>query len=89
MRRLGGDTEYPLAGLPILLVLAITNFEPQKTQERKSFIIPRVVTASDDVGLSPVSFMIIPNTKRIKTDQLPISEVITGLPRPYHNASPP
>ena len=34
-------------------------------------------------------FMIIPNTKRhpnnTKTDQLPISEVITGLPRPYHN----
>ena len=33
--------------------------------------------------------MIIPNTKRhpnnTKTDQLPISEVITGLPRPYHN----
>ena len=39
--------------------------------------------------LSPVSFfMIIQNTKRhpnnTKTDQLPISEVITGLPRPYH-----
>ena len=34
-------------------------------------------------------FMIIPNTKRhannTKTDQLPISEVITGLPRPYHH----
>ena len=33
--------------------------------------------------------MIIPNTKRhpnnTKTDQLPISEVITGLPRPYHH----
>ena len=33
--------------------------------------------------------MIIPNAKRhsnnTKTDQLPISEVITGLPRPYHN----
>ena len=37
-------------------------------------------------------FMIVPNTKRhpnnTKTDQLPISEVITGLPRPYHNNSP-
>ena len=45
--------------------------------------------ASDDAGLSRVSFMIIPNTKRhtsnMKTDQLPISEVITGLPRPYHH----
>ena len=49
----------------------------------------RVVMASNDAGLSPVSFMIIPNTKRhpnnMKTDQLPISEVITGLPRPYHS----
>ena len=44
--------------------------------------------ASDDVGLSPSLFMIVPNTKRhpnnTKTDQLPISEAITGLPRPYH-----
>ena len=35
--------------------------------------------------------MIISNIKRhpnnTKTDQLPISEVITGLPRPYHNIS--
>ena len=49
--------------------------------------------ASDDVGSRPSRFMIIPNTKRhpnnTKTDQLPISEVITGLPRPYHNTSPP
>ena len=28
---------------------------PQKTYERSSFIIPRIVMASDDVGLSPVS----------------------------------
>ena len=45
--------------------------------------------ASDDAGLSRVSFMIIPNTKRhpsnMKTDLVPISEVITGLPRPYHH----
>ena len=49
--------------------------------------------ASDDVGLSLISLIIIPNTKRhpnfTKTDQLPISEVSTGLPRPYHNTSPP
>ena len=40
-------------------------------------------------GSRPSLFMIIPNTKRhpnnTKTDQLPISEVITALPRPYHN----
>ena len=45
--------------------------------------------ASEDVGSRPSHFMIIPNTKRhpnnTKTDQLSISEVITGLSRPYHN----
>ena len=30
VRRLGEDTEYPLAGLPISLVLAINHFEPPK-----------------------------------------------------------
>ena len=48
--------------------------------------------ASDDVGSRPSRFMIIPNTKRhpnnMETDQLPISEVITGLPRPYRNTNP-
>ena len=43
-------------------------------------------------GSRPCLFMIISNTKRhpnnTKTDQLPISEVITGLPRPYHNINP-
>ena len=47
--------------------------------------------ASDDVGLSPVPFYDNPEYKRhpnyTKTDQLPISEVITGLPRPYHNTA--
>ena len=45
--------------------------------------------ASDDVGLSPVPFYDNLEYKRhpnnTKTDQLPISGVITGLPRPYHN----
>ena len=49
--------------------------------------------ASDDAALARLIFMIIPNTKRhpknTKTDQLPISEVIIGLPRPYHNTSAP
>ena len=47
----------------------------------------------DDIWGSRLShFMIIPNTKRhpnTKTDQLPIFLVNTGLPRPYHNTSPP
>ena len=46
-------------------------------------------TASDGAGSRPSHLMIVPNTKRrpnnTKTDQLPIFEVITGLPRPYHN----
>ena len=43
--------------------------------------------------LSPVSFFMIRNPEHkhhpnyTKTDQLPISEVITGLPRPYHHRS--
>ena len=40
-------------------------------------------------GSRPSHFMVIPNTKRhphnTKTYQIPISEVIIGLPRPYHN----
>ena len=46
-------------------------------------------TASDGAGSRPSHLMIVPNTKRrpnnTKTDQLPIFEVITGLPKPYHN----
>ena len=44
-------------------------------------------------GSRPFRFIIIPNTKRrpnnAKTDQLPISEVITGLPRPCHHTAQP
>ena len=69
--------------------MAITHFKPKETQERSSVIIPRAVMASGDVGSRPSRFMIIPNTKRqfnmTKTDQFPSSEVITGVPRPYHN----
>ena len=35
----------------------------QKTEERSSIIIPRVVMASDDVGLAPVSFHDYPEYK--------------------------
>ena len=45
--------------------------------------------ASDDVGLSPVPSYDNPDYKRhpnnTKKDQLPTSEVITGLPRPDNN----
>ena len=64
----------------------------RRSREATFIFIPRVVMASDDAGLRPSLFMIIPNTKRnpnnTKTDQLSISEVITGLPRPYHNNIP-
>ena len=45
--------------------------------------------ASDDAALARLFFYDTPEYKRhpnyTKTDQLPISEVITGLPRPYHH----
>ena len=45
--------------------MVITHFEPQKTWEISSFIIPRVVMASNDVGLSPVSFHDYPEYKTL------------------------
>ena len=49
--------------------------------------------ASDDAALARLIFYDDPEYKRhpncTKADQLPISEVITGLPRPYHNTSTP
>ena len=48
--------------------------------------------ASDDAALARLFFYDNPEYKRhpnyTKTDQLPISEVITGLPRPYHHKGP-
>ena len=48
--------------------------------------------ASDDAVLARLFFYDNPEYKRhpnyTKTDQLPISEVITGLPRPYHHNMP-
>ena len=45
--------------------------------------------ASDDAVLTRLFFYDNPEYKRhpnnTKTDQIPISEVITGLPRPYHH----
>ena len=49
--------------------------------------------ASDDAALARLFFYDNPEYKRhpnyTKTDQLPISEVITGLPRPYHHTMLP
>ena len=39
VKSLGGDTEYPLAGLPIEQVLGVTHFREAQKQERISFII--------------------------------------------------
>ena len=45
--------------------------------------------ASDDAALARLFFYDNPEYKRhpnyTKTDQNPLSEVITGLPRPYHH----
>ena len=41
---------YPLAGLPIELVLGATHFLEPQTQERTSFTIPRDVMTSDGAG---------------------------------------
>ena len=49
--------------------------------------------ASDDAALARLFFYDNPEYKRhpnyTKTDQLPISDVITGLPRPYHHTYVP
>ena len=91
VRWLGGDTEYPLAGMPILLVLGDYSLWTSEDAGEKQIYYSQSRMASDDVGSSLSRFMIVPNTKRhphnTKTDQLPISEVTTGLPRPYHNIS--
>ena len=62
-----------------------------QTSKRNSFINPRVVMTSDDAVLARLFFYDNPEYKRhpnyTKTDQLPISEVITGLSRPYHHTA--
>ena len=65
-RHLWGDRveTQPLAGLPIMLVLGdYSLWASEDVEERSSFIIPRVVMASYDVGLSPVSFHDYPEHK--------------------------
>ena len=44
---ISGDTEYPLAGLPIQHVLGVPHFREAQNQERSSFILPRLVMTSE------------------------------------------
>ena len=89
----GGDTEYPLADLPIKLVLGVAHFfRASDVVEKQLYLIPPEPWWHLTMwGSRP--FMIIPHTKRppnnTKMDQLPIFRVTTGLPRPYLNTSPP
>ena len=81
----------PLAGLPIELVLGATDFlEPRRSREKQLYWSQ----SRDGIwrwgGLSPVSFHDHPEYKTPPKHYengpiLPIFEVITGLPRPYHN----
>ena len=72
--------------------MVVTHFGLVDVVEKQLYIIPRVVMASDDAALARLFFFYDdPEYKRhpnyTKTDQLPISEVITGLPRLYHHTS--
>ena len=64
-----------------------------RSRREAALLFPQVVMTSEQEGSRSSHPMIIPNTKRhpnnTKTDQLPIFGVITGLPRPYHNTTPP
>ena len=69
------ETEYPLAGLSIKLVLGAT-FANLRSRREAAVLFPQVVMTSDWEGSRPAHLMIIPNTKRYpdnsKMDQLPI-----------------
>ena len=69
--------------------MVVTHFGLVDVVEKQLYIIPRVVMASEDAALARLFFYDNPEYKRhpnyTKTDQLPISEVITGLSRPYHH----
>ena len=72
-----------------LLVLAMTRFDHRRRRREAAIFFPESWWHLTMWGSRLSHFMMIPNTKRrlnnTKTDQLPISEVITGLPRPCHN----
>ena len=69
--------------------MVVTHFGLVDVVEKQLNIIPRVMMASDDAALARLFFYDNSEYKRhpnyTKTDQLTISEVITGLPRPYHH----
>ena len=71
--------------------MVVTHFDFVDVAEKQLYIIPRVVMASDDAALARLFFYDNPEYKRhpnyTKTDQLPVSEVITGLSRPYHHSN--
>ena len=91
----GVDTEYPLAGVPTLLLLGdrLLTLYLRRRRREAALLYPESWWHLTMWGSHPSHFKIIPNTKRqpnnSKTDQLPISKVIAGLPRPYNNTSPP
>ena len=71
--------------------MMVTHFGLVDVVEKQLYIIPRVMMASDDAALVRLFFYDNPEYKRhpnyTKTDQLPVSEVITGLSRPYHHSN--
>ena len=58
-----------------------------------ALIYPRVVMASEGEGLSPFPSHDYPeyetSSKQYENGSITYFEVINGLPRPYHNTSPP
>ena len=88
--RQGCDTEYPLAGLPISLVHGGYSLWPRRRSRETALYCSQSRDGVWRCGSRPSLFYDNPEYKRhpnnTKTDQLPISEVITGLPRPYHHS---
>ena len=91
VRRQGWDTEYPLAGLPISLVHGGYSLWPRRRSRDTALYYSQSRDGIWRCGSRPSLFYDNPEYKRhpnyTKTDQLLISEVITGLPRPYHHNS--
>ena len=73
--------------------MVVTHFKPRRHSRETALLFPESWWHLTMWGSRPSHFYDNPEYKRhpnnTKTDQLPISEVITGLPRPYHNTSPP
>ena len=84
--------EYPLAGLPVKLVLGATHCLELRRKRETALSFPESRWYLTVRGLSLVSFLDYPKykTPSKQYENEPItylcSEVITGLPRPYHNS---